>query len=148
MSKLMIALCATAGLGLAVPVAAQMVPTSTTSTPMSKDGYNRAKTHADAQYSIDKKACSSLSGNAKDICVAQAKGKDDVAKADALAAYENTPKARESARVALAGWQVTRLGADFLKSIEHYARDASAAGATFVEIQNTMLFATVGQRAE
>ena len=41
-----------------------------------------------------------------------------------------------------------RLGADFLKSIEQYARDASAAGATFVEIQNTMLFATVGQRAE
>ena len=102
MSKLMIALCATAGLGLAGPVAAQMVPTSTTSTPMSKDGYNRAKTHADAQYSIDKKACSSLSGNAKDICVAQAKGKENVTKADALAAYENTPKARESARVALA----------------------------------------------
>ena len=41
-----------------------------------------------------------------------------------------------------------RLGADFLKSIEQYARDASAAGAAFVEIQNTMLFATVGQRAE
>ena len=41
-----------------------------------------------------------------------------------------------------------RLGADFLKAIDQYARDASAAGAAFVEIQNTMLFATVGQRAE
>ena len=102
MSRLMIALCATAGLGLAGPAAAQMVPTSTTSTPMSKDRFARAKTHAGAQYSIDKKACSSLSGNAKDICVAQAKGKEDDAEADALAAYENTPKARESARVALA----------------------------------------------
>jgi SAM-dependent methyltransferase len=41
-----------------------------------------------------------------------------------------------------------RLGADFLKAIDHYARDAATAGPAFVEIQNTMLFATVGQRAE
>ena len=41
-----------------------------------------------------------------------------------------------------------RLGSDYLKRIEQYARDASAAGASFVEIQNTMLFATVGQRAD
>jgi SAM-dependent methyltransferase len=41
-----------------------------------------------------------------------------------------------------------RLGADYLKRIDAYARDAAAAGDTFVEIQNTMLFATVGQKAE
>jgi SAM-dependent methyltransferase len=41
-----------------------------------------------------------------------------------------------------------RIGADLLKGIEQYARDASAAGPAFVEIQNTMLFATVGQKAE
>jgi SAM-dependent methyltransferase len=41
-----------------------------------------------------------------------------------------------------------RLGADYLKAVEQYARDAAGAGAAFVEIQNTMLFATVGQRAE
>jgi SAM-dependent methyltransferase len=41
-----------------------------------------------------------------------------------------------------------RLGADYLKAIDQYARDAAAAGASFVEIQNTMLFATVGQRNE
>jgi SAM-dependent methyltransferase len=41
-----------------------------------------------------------------------------------------------------------RFGADFLKAIDQYARDASSAGSAFVEIQNTMLFATVGQRAE
>ena len=41
-----------------------------------------------------------------------------------------------------------RLGADYLKVVEQYARDASAAGPAFVEIQNTMLFATVGERAE
>ena len=49
---------------------------------------------------IDNDVCSSLKANAKDICVAEAKGKDNAAKADAEALYANTPKARESARVA------------------------------------------------
>jgi hypothetical protein len=100
MSKLMIALFVAAGLGFAMPGAAQMSSPKTTSTPMSKDNYAMAKKNADAQYKIDNDACSSLSGNAKDICVAEAKGKDNVAKADAAAAYENTPKARQTARVA------------------------------------------------
>ena len=38
--------------------------------------------------------------------------------------------------------------ADFLKAIDQYARDANTAGSAVVEIQNTMLFATVGQRGE
>ena len=99
MSKLTIALFVAAGLASAGPAAAQISAPKTTSTPMSKDSYNTAKQNADAQYKIDKDACSSLKANVKDICVAQAKGKDNVAKADAQAAYENTPKARESARV-------------------------------------------------
>jgi SAM-dependent methyltransferase len=41
-----------------------------------------------------------------------------------------------------------RLGADYLKAIDQYGRDALAAGPAFVEIQNTMLFATVGERVE
>jgi hypothetical protein len=100
MSKLMIALFVTVGLGIAGPGAAQMYAPKTTSTPMSKDSYTMAKTNADAQYKIDTDAYSSLSGNAKDICVAEAKAKDNVAKAEAETAYENTPKARENVRVA------------------------------------------------
>jgi hypothetical protein len=104
MSKLLIALFMSAGLGLAGSAAAQMHSPMATpmAAPLSKDGYTQAKQNADAQYKVDKDACSSLSGNAKDICVAEAKGRDNVAKADAAAAYENTPKARETARVALA----------------------------------------------
>jgi hypothetical protein len=100
MSKLMIALIATGGLGIAGASAAQMLAPKNTVTPISKDTYAAAKASADAQYKLDKDACVSLSGNARDICIAQAKGKDNVAKADAEAAYKNTPKARESARVA------------------------------------------------
>jgi SAM-dependent methyltransferase len=41
-----------------------------------------------------------------------------------------------------------RLGSDYLKAIERYAAEARAAGSSFVEIQNTLLIATAGQRAE
>lgn len=43
---------------------------------------------------------------------------------------------------------IRRLGQDYLKVLDHYAQAAAEAGAGFVEIQNAMLFATVGQRAE
>jgi hypothetical protein len=43
---------------------------------------------------------------------------------------------------------IRRLGQDYLKTLDRYAAAATAAGASFVEIQNTLLFATVGQRAE
>jgi SAM-dependent methyltransferase len=38
------------------------------------------------------------------------------------------------------------LGRAYAEALERYARDARAAGPGFVEIQNTMLFATVGQK--
>ena len=116
MSRLMIALFVAAGLGVVGPAAAQMGSPMRSPPPMTKDNHALATTNADAQFKIDKDACSSLSGNAKDICVAQAKGKDSIAKADADAAYENTPKAREAARVvhAQASFDVSREKCDDL----------------------------------
>jgi hypothetical protein len=99
MSKLMIALFVTAGLGFAGAAAAQMYGPKNPSTPISKDAYDMAVKNAETQFKMDKEACSSQSGNAKDICLAEANGKEKVAKADAEAAYKNTPKAREEARV-------------------------------------------------
>ena len=96
MSKLMIALLVGAGVGFAGASMAQMAPTA----PMSKANYTQAMKDADAQYKTAKSACASLSGNAKDICAAEAKGKHNVARAETEAAYKHTPKARESARVA------------------------------------------------
>jgi ubiquinone/menaquinone biosynthesis C-methylase UbiE len=43
---------------------------------------------------------------------------------------------------------IGRLGRDYLKVLDRYADEARAAGPAFVEIQNTILFATVGQRSE
>jgi hypothetical protein len=79
-------------------------PSGSSKTPaaMSKEGYDNAVRNAETQYKADKDACPSRSGNAKDICMAEASGKEKIAKADAEAAYRNTPKAREDARVARA----------------------------------------------
>ena len=108
MSKLSIALLVTAALGLAGCASAQRdAPVATAkpavpAAPISKDAYDAAIKNAETQYKIDKDACSARSGNAKDICLAEASGKEEVAKADAEAAYKNTPKAREDARIARA----------------------------------------------
>ena len=107
MSKLMIALFMTAGLGVVGCAAQPNAPMTATkpmaaATPISKDAYDMAVRNADAQYKVDKDACSPRSGNAKDICLAEANGKEKVAKANAEAAYKATPKAREDARVARA----------------------------------------------
>src|SRR5207344_1048876 len=99
MSKLMIALFAMAAFGLAgcatqndthVAAAKPAAPV----VPITKDAYDTAIRNADAQYKIDKDACASRNGNAKDICLAEASGREKIAKADAEAAYANTPKAR------------------------------------------------------
>jgi hypothetical protein len=100
MSKPMIAMFVSVGLGFAGAGLAQTSSPATNPTPISKANYDQAVKDADAQYKVAKQACSSLSGNGKDICLAESKGRNSVAKADAEAAYKHTPKAREAARVA------------------------------------------------
>ena len=41
---------------------------------------------------------------------------------------------------------IRQLGADYLRALDEYAEEAVPAGRRFVEIQSTMLFATVGQK--
>jgi hypothetical protein len=104
MSKLMITLLV--AVGLTLTACATQRETTTTSArpaaPISKDAYDRAVSNAETQYKADKDACASRTGNAKDICLAEASGREKMAKADAEAAYKNTPKAREDARIARA----------------------------------------------
>ena len=65
----------------------------------SKDARDAAVRSAEAQYKSAKATCDALSGNAKDICVEEAKGNERIAKAEAEAAYNNTPRMRERVRV-------------------------------------------------
>jgi len=69
---------------------------------MSKADYKAGKDKISATYKTDKAACSSLSGNAGDICKAEALGKEKVAAAELEASYQPTSKNRYQARVAKA----------------------------------------------
>jgi hypothetical protein len=67
-----------------------------------KAAYKASKDSISAAYKADKKACDSLSGNAKDICMEEAKGKEKVAKAEAEYAYTGKPKDQNAIAVAKA----------------------------------------------
>lgn len=69
---------------------------------MEKDDYKAGKHQIEGQYKAEKAACNSFSGNAKDICIAEAKGTEKVAKADLEASYKPTVNMRYKARVAAA----------------------------------------------
>lgn len=65
----------------------------------SKADYTAAKDRAEADHKVARAKCDALSGNAKDVCVAEAQGAEKKAKADAEAAYKDTDKARRDARI-------------------------------------------------
>ena len=67
---------------------------------MSKDQYKSGIDTINAQYKQDRAACKSFAANAKDICVAQAKGKQNVAKAQLEDGYKPTSKTRYDLAIA------------------------------------------------
>lgn len=79
-----------------------VVSTSVFAQAMTKEAYKAAEDQIEATYKTEKAACDSLSGNANDVCVAKAKGKEKTAKADLEARYEPTEKNLYKARVAKA----------------------------------------------
>ncbi|MHB8474472.1 MAG: hypothetical protein ACYDC8_16800 [Gammaproteobacteria bacterium] len=66
---------------------------------MSKKDFKSGMDSIATVYKSDKTSCESLSGNANDICMAEAKGKEKVAKADLEARNKNTNRARYEALV-------------------------------------------------
>lgn len=54
---------------------------------VSKAEYKSAKTDISAKYKQDKLACNTQSGNAKDICIEEAKGQEKIARAELEESY-------------------------------------------------------------
>ena len=69
---------------------------------MTKNQYKSHVKSIESDYKVDKAACDSFKSNAKDICVAEAKGKQSVAKAELEVNYKPSVKARYDANVAKA----------------------------------------------
>lgn len=69
---------------------------------MSKGQYEANQENIEAIYDAARASCDSSSGNANDICMADAKGRERVALAELEAAYRPTDKTRYNVRVAKA----------------------------------------------
>jgi hypothetical protein len=67
-----------------------------------KADYQAGKTRISDEYKAGKTACGSMTGNAKDICVEEAKAKEKVAKAELEYAYTGKAKDANSVLVAKA----------------------------------------------
>jgi SAM-dependent methyltransferase len=62
------------------------------------------------------------------------------------ALWETRRKTASAALNRVTDEAIRRVGTEYLDVLERYAADASSSGTRFVEIQNTMLFATVGHK--
>jgi len=81
-------------------VAASLLATA--SMAMQPAEYSAAKDRITADYKMNKQKCDALKANAKDICMKEAKGTENVAKAELEAQYKPSDKAHYKARVAKA----------------------------------------------
>ena len=79
-------------------MAAGMVATG--SMAMQPAEHTAAKERISADYKMHKAKCSAMRANAKDICMKEAKGAENVAKAELEAQYRPSDKASYQARVA------------------------------------------------
>ena len=78
------------------------VPTLAFGATMTSAEYKAAKDRAAEQYKAAKAQCDGMSGNDKDVCIAEAKAAEKKAKAEAEAQYKHTDKAAAEARIAAA----------------------------------------------
>ncbi len=81
-------------------VAALAISSAAISATLSKEDYKARKAQIGDTYKADKKACESLAGNAKDICLEEAKGKEKIARAEVE--YQHTGKVKDNEKLAVA----------------------------------------------
>jgi chromosome segregation ATPase len=66
---------------------------------MTRDAFKAEKDRIEADYKVAKEVCNKLSGNAEDVCKAQAKADQRIAEAELDARNKGTAKARADARI-------------------------------------------------
>ena len=98
---------------------------------MSKDAVKAEKERIESEAKTAKDKCKDMKGNAKDVCMAEAKGNEKLAKAELEAKQKDTPKARYDVAVAKADmeYQVAKEKCDDMKGKDKSActKDAKTA---------------------
>lgn len=85
--------------------------------PMSKQQYEAEKVRIGAQLKADRKLCAALKGDKREVCDAQAEGREKAEKAQLEARYKPSPDHTLEAKVATAeaNYEVARAKCDLLK---------------------------------
>lgn len=87
----------------AQPAAPVLAPASpAVAVPDAKTAYNTARDMAAANYKVARARCDAVTGNPRDVCVAEAKAERVRVEEEAGAAYKNTLKAYTQARMRIA----------------------------------------------
>jgi hypothetical protein len=69
---------------------------------ISEAQYKKTGQGISARHSSDQAACESMAGNRKDVCMAEANGRESVAKAELELSYGNSAEHRQDVRIAKA----------------------------------------------
>lgn len=88
------------GILMAATVAAALGFSSAGHAAMTKAEFNAEKDRLEANYDAAKRKCSSFAGNAKGICVAEARGSYRVARTELEERHNDSPKSRYKVRIA------------------------------------------------
>lgn len=86
----------------AIAAAVAMAFCTAATASMTKDEYQAAKKSVASDYKVAKAGCDRMAGNTKDVCVAEAKGREHVALAEIEASYKPTAAHRNDVRLAKA----------------------------------------------
>jgi hypothetical protein len=88
-----------------------------THAPLTKEGYEKAKAAIQAQHAADSKACKRVKAATKDLCEAQAEGRQKAERAALEARYQRTPEASLEARnvTAEANYEVAQERCELMK---------------------------------
>jgi hypothetical protein len=92
-----------------------------TEVALSRPAYEAAKDRIGAQSRLDRQACRRLKGDRRDVCDAEAKGKEDAALAKLEARWKRTPEAIQEAKevTADANYRVAREKCEVLEGDAH-----------------------------
>jgi hypothetical protein len=84
------------------------------SADMTRAEFEARKERLDLTHDVARRRCAAYSGNAKDICMAEARGRDKVARMELEERYKDTPTARYKVRMARAeaGYDVAKAKCD------------------------------------
>ncbi len=86
----------------ALAAACSLALSATAFGAVTKTEYKASKDQISAKYKSEKASCKTMSGNAKDICIEEAKGHEKVAKAELEMSYKPTDRNRHDVRIAKA----------------------------------------------